>query len=122
MPVLRPAPRPPSLRTTSNRFSLRSPCFSSLLPDSLLEGEDPLPVALHADDKPALLRRLVVQPLSEGADLGVRQPLGRAIGVLACAVVVQDEHREPPAVACLRVLQHLPVAGRVAERGVGTAP
>ena len=36
--------------------------------------EDGLPVILHADDEPAILLRLVMQRLGEGADLGVRQP------------------------------------------------
>ena len=44
---------------------------------SLLEREDPLPVVLHADDDPALLLRLVVERLREGADLGVGQALAR---------------------------------------------
>ena len=37
-------------------------------------------------------------------------------------VVVQYEHREALAVASLGVLQHLPVTGGVAERGIGPAP
>src|SRR5262245_39374521 len=49
----------------------------------LLEGEDALPVVLHADDRPAPLLRLVVQSLGEGADLRVGQPQGRPVGVLA---------------------------------------
>ena len=57
----------------------------------------------------------------ESADLGVRQPLGRTVGVLALCIVVQDEHCEPLAVAGLRVLQHLPVTDRVTERGIGPA-
>src|SRR5215510_14375939 len=32
---------------------------------SLLEGKDALPVVLHADDRPALLLRLVIQRLGE---------------------------------------------------------
>src|SRR5262245_13816111 len=90
--------------------------FQSLRDEGLrLEREDPLPVVLHADDDPALLRGLVVERLREGADLAVRQSLGRAVGVLALRVVVQHEHRQARAIAGPGVLQHLPIAGRVAE-------
>src|SRR4030095_2398436 len=88
----------------------------------LVEAEDLLPVALHADDHPALLAGLVVQALRERPDLAGPEPLGRAVGVLARGVVVQDEHRQPGAVAGLGVLQHLLVTGRVAKRGPGPAP
>ena len=48
-------------------------------------------------------------------------PLARdrhgAIGVLAHRVVVQDQHAQPLAGAGGGPLQHLQVAGRVAERG-----
>src|SRR5271168_282589 len=87
----------------------------------LLKSENALPVVLHADDDPALLRGLVAQCLGEGADLGVGQPQRGTVGVLALCIVVQDDHRESRAVAGLRVFQHLPVAGRVAERGIRPA-
>src|SRR5438874_13816614 len=87
-----------------------------------LEGEYLLPVVLHADHCPALLLRLVIESLREGADLRVRQTFRRAVGVLAVRIVVQDEHREPRAVAGLGVLQHLLVAGRIAEGRVRPAP
>ena len=59
---------------------------------------------------------LVEQRLGEGADLAVRQARGRAVGVFALLVVVQDQHAQPLAGAGRGPLQHLPVAGRVAER------
>src|ERR1035438_1178349 len=48
---------------------------------SLLPGKNLLPVVLHADDKPALRLGLVIQCLGEGAHLGIRQSLGRAVGI-----------------------------------------
>src|SRR5262245_19026090 len=81
-----------------------------------LEREDALPVVLHADHVPAVLLRFVVKRLGEGADLGRGQPLRRAVGVLAFVVVVQHQHFLPRARAGTGPLQHLAVAGRVAER------
>ena len=69
----------------------------------------------------SLLPGLVVERLRERADLRVREPLGRAVGVLPLPVVMQDEHRETRPVAGLGVLQHLPVTGGVAERRVRAA-
>src|SRR5262249_59692984 len=89
---------------------------------SLFEREDALPVVLHADHDPTLLLRLVVERRGEGADLGVGQPARRTVGVLALRIVVEHEHREPYAVAGSRVLEHLPIADRVAERRIGPAP
>src|SRR5262245_27607543 len=76
---------------------------------SFIEGEDALPVVPHADDRPALLLRLVVERLREGSDLGRGQALRRTIVILPFRVVVQHQHREPRAVAGLRVLEQLPV-------------
>src|SRR5262249_46445239 len=42
---------------------------------SLFEGEDPLPVILHADDDPAALLRLVIERLREDPHLSAAQPL-----------------------------------------------
>lgn len=89
---------------------------------AIVKSENALPITLHADDDSALFSRLVVQRLGEGADFGVGQAERRAIGVFALCVVVQHQHREPRAVAGLGIFQHLPVAGRVAERGIGPAP
>src|SRR5262249_11769760 len=47
-----------------------------------LKGEDAVPVILHADHCPALVLCFIIEPLGEGADLGVRQALSRSIGVL----------------------------------------
>src|SRR5262245_7242169 len=84
----------------------------------LFEGKDTLPVVLHANYHPTLLFRFVVQRLREGADLGVGQPQPRTIGVFALRIIVQYEYGEPCAVASLRVLHRLPVAGRIAKRRV----
>ena len=62
---------------------------------SLPEREDAFPVVLRADEGPALLLRLVVQRLGEGADLGVGEPLGRAVSILALRIVVQHERSKP---------------------------
>ena len=47
------------------------------------------------------------------------RPFAGPVGVLALGIVVQDQHHEPRAVAGRGPFQHLAVAGRVAERGVG---
>src|ERR1700735_1387951 len=86
---------------------------------SRFEREYPLPVVLHADDRPALALRLVVECLGEGSDSAVRQAVGWPVGIFALRVVVQPEHRKPRTVASLGVLQHLLVADRVAERRTG---
>ena len=52
---------------------------------------------------------------------GVGQALRRSIRVFALRVVVQHDHREPRAVARLRVFQHLPVADRIADGYAGPA-
>src|SRR3984893_14998131 len=86
------------------------------VPLTLFEREYPLPVALHAYDYPAVLLRFVVQRLSKRTDLRDRESLGRSVGIFAYGIVVQHQQRQPGAVAGLGVFQHLPVAGRVAER------
>ena len=82
-------------------------------------GKDRLPVVLHADHRPAVLLGLVDQRLGERADLGVRQAVRGAVGVLALGVVVEHQHHQPRAVAGAGPLEHLAVAVGVAERGVG---
>jgi hypothetical protein len=52
--------------------------------------------------------------VSVPADSGLRRPIGVFRGV-----VVQQQHLEPGAGAGRGPLQHLPVAGGVAERGIG---
>src|SRR5579863_7779387 len=88
----------------------------------LVEREDALPVVLHADDDPAVLRRLIVKLRGKTADFGAGQALSRTVGVLSLAIVVQDEHREPDALAGLGILEHLPIAGRIAEGELRPAP
>src|SRR5690349_4445153 len=58
----------------------------------LLAGENPFPVVLHRDDDPAAFLGLVQQGLGEGAHLAGGQAGGGSVGVLALAIVVQDEH------------------------------
>jgi hypothetical protein len=41
---------------------------------SVLEGENTLPVVLHADDDPTIFLCLVVERLGKGADPRVRRP------------------------------------------------
>src|SRR5262249_4977299 len=82
---------------------------------SLLKRKGALPVILHADHRPAVLLRLVVKRLREGADLAVGQALGWAIGVFARGVVVQHQHLQARPGSSAGPLQHLPVAGRIAE-------
>src|SRR5262249_26470060 len=87
---------------------------------SVLERKNVLPVILHADHRPAVLLRLVVKRLREGADLAVGQAGGGAVSVFARSIVMQHEHLEPRASAGAGPLKHLPVAGRIAEGRVGT--
>jgi hypothetical protein len=82
---------------------------------ALVEGKNALPVVLHADDRPTVFLRLVVKRLRKGADLRIGESLRRAIGVFVLHIVVQHQHHQPRAIACSRVLQHLPIAGRVAK-------
>src|SRR5262249_14382073 len=82
---------------------------------ALLESEDPLPVVFHADDGPVFLFGLVIERLSESADLAGRQSLRRAVGIFAICVIVHDQHHQPRAIAGARVLEHLPVAVRIAK-------
>ena len=70
-----------------------------------------LPVILHAHDGPAFVAGLVVERLGEGADLGVRHSLCRAVSVFALRVIVQEDHRKARAAARLRPFEHLTVAG-----------
>src|SRR5262245_26465559 len=86
-----------------------------------LKEENPFPVVLHADNDPALLCRFVVQGLGESADLRVRQPQRRTVRIFSLRIVVKHEHRESFAITGFRVFQHLPVASRVAERGIRPA-
>src|SRR5205814_1478779 len=86
-----------------------------------LEGEDLLPVVLHADRCPALLLRLVIKSLWESADLRVRQTLRRAIGIFALCVVVKHQHAKSRTTAGLGVFEHLLVAGGVAKCRVRAA-
>src|SRR5271166_2518961 len=88
---------------------------------SRLEREYPLPVGLHTYDDPRVLDCLIVERLSEGADLGVGKALRGTVGIFALRVVMQHEHRKPRAVAALRVFEHLLVAGRIAEGCARTA-
>src|SRR5215471_10075020 len=110
-------PTMPQLLVERRHTSVRS-----MLTSLALERAHLLPVVLHADDDPATLLRLVIERLGEGADPGVGQPLGRAVAILACRIVVQHEQREPYAGTRLRILQHLPIAARVAERRIRPAP
>src|SRR5262249_53050862 len=82
---------------------------------ALFESEDPLPVVFHADDGPAFLFRLAIKRLSEGADFGGWQSLGWAVGVFTICVIVHDQHHQPRAIAGVGVLEHLPVAVRIAK-------
>src|SRR4029434_5780161 len=88
---------------------------------ALLERKDAFPVVLHADDGPALLLCFVVEGLRESADLGVAQALRRAVGVFAPLIVVQHQHHQFRSIAGTRVLEHLLVARRVAERRIRPA-
>src|ERR1022692_1529548 len=72
----------------------RSTIPTSAIVGSFLPSENPLPVVLHADDEPTLRLGFVVQCLSEGADLGIRQSLGRAVGIIALCVIVQHNHHQ----------------------------
>ena len=86
-----------------------------------LKRKDYFPIILHADDCPAILLRLVVKSLGERADFRVGQPVSGTVRIFAFCIVVQDEHRDPRAVARLGIFEHLLVAGRVAEGDVGAA-
>ena len=63
---------------------------------SLLEGEDAVPVVLHADHDPALLLRLVVERRREDADLRRRQSLRGAVRVFARASADPSRSRARP--------------------------
>src|SRR5262245_26071511 len=106
----RPSPATPGPR--------HPPCSSPCrwMSKTSFEREDALPVVLHADHRPVLLLRLLVERGREGADLAVGQALRRPVGVFAGGVVVQHQHLEPRAGAGAAPFQHLAVAGRVAER------
>jgi hypothetical protein len=73
------------------------------------EGENTLPVVLHADYVPATLLGFIVQRLGKRTDFDIGQPLGRTISVLALVVIVQHDHRQTGPVARLGVREHLPV-------------
>ena len=68
-----------------------------MLPVSLLERENALPIVLHADHHPTVPLRLVGERRGESADLGVGQTMCWAVGVLAGGVVVQHKHLHPRA-------------------------
>src|SRR4029450_6654197 len=93
----------------------------ALAAGGLFEREDAPPIILHADHRPAFALCLGVERRRKGADLAVGQTLRRAVGVLSRSVVVQHKHLQPRAGAGAGPLQHLPVAGRVAERRIGPA-
>src|SRR5262245_33614559 len=76
-----------------------------------LEREDPLPISFHADHRPALLFRLVIERGSKGANPGVRQALRGAVGILADRVVMQQQHLKPVSSTGTGPLQHFAVAG-----------
>ncbi len=59
---------------------------------SLVPCEDLLPVTLHADNKPAFRLGFVIQRLRKCANLGIRQPLCRSVGILTPSIVVQHQH------------------------------
>src|SRR5271170_664392 len=76
----------------------------------LIKGKYALPVVLHADHDPRIFRCFGKERLGECADTGVRKISGRAIGVFALRVVVEDEHHQARSITCLRPFQHLSVA------------
>src|SRR5262245_32509795 len=109
---------------TSWQRSPAAACSALGCPEALLfliEREDALPVALHAYDNPALSLRLVIEGLRECANLAVGQALGGTVGIFPRRIVVKHDHRQAQAVAVPRVLQHLPIAIRIAE-GDGRPP
>jgi hypothetical protein len=71
---------------------------------------------------PPVLLGFVVERRRECADLGIGEASRGPIGIFADGVVMKDEHLEPRTVAGRRILEHLAVAGRVAESGVGAPP
>src|SRR5262249_7801140 len=117
--------------------SSRYPCRASIRPAGGTSAlGEALAVGPSAHSSKAKMRfqssfmLMTIQPLLlassaragvEGSDPGVGQSPRRAVGVLTLGIVVQHQHGEPFAVPGLGVLQHLPVAGRVAERRVGPA-
>src|SRR5262249_25510257 len=101
-------------------FTTSSPSWSAksvpaaLSPGRAADGggrKDFIPVVLHADHDPALLLRLIVDGFGERADVAVRQALGRAVGVFARGVVVQQQHHQPRAGPGVGPFQHLAIAG-----------
>src|SRR5882757_1917491 len=86
-----------------------------------LKGKDRLPIVLHADDRPAVLHRLVIERLRERPDFRVGQPFSGTVGVFAFGIVVQDEHRESGTAAGLSVFEHLLVAAGIAKSRVRPA-
>src|SRR6476469_620737 len=102
-------------RSTQTK-SLRRPAHSFAL-----KRKNHLPIVLHADDSPAVLLRLVVEGLGESADLRIGKPFSGPVGVLTLGIIVQHEQRKPRAIAGLGILEHLLVAGRVAEGNVRAA-
>src|SRR5262245_8497317 len=67
-----------------------------------LKRKDCFPIILHADHGPTVLLRLIVKRLREGADLRIGKPVSRAVRILAGGVVMQDDHRQPGAIASFR--------------------
>ena len=66
--------------------------------------------------------RLFIEFLREGAHLGIGKSLGRPVGVFTLVIIVQHQHCEPRPIARFGVFQHLSVAGRIAESGIGPKP
>ena len=84
--------------------------------DSVLEGKNMLAVVLHTNDEPAILLRLVVECLGQGADLSI--VLGRGISIL---IRRRRAGRSWRAAYCCRpwVFEHL---SRAAECRVSLTP
>src|SRR5205085_9892705 len=61
----------------------------------LFEWENPLPVVLHTDHRPAAFVCFVIERRAESAELGIGQACCRAIGIFAYRVVVQHQHFQP---------------------------
>ena len=84
--------------------------------DSVLEGKNMLAVVLHTNDEPAIILRLVVECLGQGADLSI--VLGRGISIL---IRRRRAGRSWRAAYCCRpwVFEHL---SRAAECRVSLTP
>src|SRR5271166_2779862 len=76
----------------------------------LLPCEDALPVVFHADNHPAALLGLRHKGVRKGTHLR-----SWSVGILPHIIVMMHQHHQPRTTAVLRVLEHLLIAGRVAE-------